>query len=141
MRDTASVRVTPAEPFSLSDGLKAASMVQDLIAFAMHRPAGVIWLRMEVARTESVLPNRLSAPRRHADVLYSPAALGKHDAKAVDHGRVFFTCDSLPFEEVLPRWCEVYGRLQAANNVIMGLRYAPARFIKNNLLTAVGAAE
>ncbi|WP_271404495.1 HEPN domain-containing protein [Kocuria palustris] len=141
MRDTASVRVAPAEPFALSAALKAASMVQDLIALAMHRAAGMIWLRLEVAGTESVLPNGQSVPRRPADVLYSPAALGEHDAKAVDHHRVFFTCDSLPFEEVVPRWCEAHGRLQAATNMILGLRYAPARFIENNLLTAVGAAE
>ena len=31
--------------------------------------------------------------------------------------------------------------MQAATNMILGLRYAPARFVENNLLTAVGAAE
>lgn len=44
------------------------------------------------------------------DVLYSLAALGKHDAKVVDHHRMFFTCGSIPFEEVMPRWCEAHGR-------------------------------
>ena len=139
--DTASIRIAPAEPFALSVALKEASLVQDLIALAAHRAAGVIWLRLEVAGTESVLPNGQLVPRRSANVLYSPAALGKHDARAVDHHRMFFTCASLPFEEVVPRWCEAHGRLQAATNMILGLRYAPARFIENNLLTAVGAAE
>jgi hypothetical protein len=74
-------------------------------------------------------------------VLYGPVALGKHDAKAVDPHRTFFTCESLPFKEVMPRWCEAHGRLQAATNMILGLRYAPASFVENNLLTAVGAAE
>lgn len=128
MRDTVSIRVTPAEPFALNAALKAASLMQDLIALATHRAAGVIWLRLEVAG-------------RSADVLYSPVALGKHDARAVEHRHVFFTCGSLPFEEVVPRWCEAHGRLQAATNMILGLRYAPARFVENNLLTAVGAAE
>ena len=141
MTDKVSVRVTPAEPLPLSAALKAASLMQDLIALATHRAAGVIWLRLEVAGTESTLRNGQSLPRRRADVLYSPAALGKHDVKTVDHRCVFFTCDSLPFEEVVPRWCEVHGRLQAATNMILGLRYAPARFVENNLLTAVGAAE
>lgn len=141
MRDTVNIRVAPAEPFALSAALKAASLMQDLIALATHRAAGVIWLRLEVAGTESLLPNGQSLPRRRADVLYSPPALGKHDAKAVDHNGVLFTCDSLPFEEVVPRWCEAHGRLQAATNMILGLRYAPARFVENNLLTAVGAAE
>lgn len=61
-----------------------------------------------------LLPNGHPAPCRRADVLYSPAALGKHDAKASEHRRMFFTCESLPFEEVVPRWCEAHGRLQAA---------------------------
>lgn len=141
MRDTVSIQVFPAEPFALNAALKAASLMQDLIALATHRAAGVIWLRLEVAGTESLLPNGQPLPRRRADVLYSPIALGKHDAKIVDHHRVFFTCDSLPFEEVLPRWCEAHGRLQAATNMILGLRYAPASFVENNLLIAVGAAE
>lgn len=141
MRDSVSIRVVPAEPFSLSAALQEASLVQDLVSLATHRAAGVIWLRLEVAGSESLLPDGRTLPRRRADVLYSPASLGKHDAKVVDHHRVFFTCDSLPFEEVLPRWCEAHGRLQAATNMILGLRYAPARFVENNLLTAVGAAE
>ena len=141
MRDTVYIQVFPAEPFALNEALKAASLMQDLIALATHRAAGVIWLRLEVAGTESLLPNGQPLPRRRADVLYSPTALGKHDAKVVDHHRVFFTCASLPFEEVLPRWCEAHGRLQAATNMVLGLRYAPARFVENNLLTAVGAAE
>ena len=141
MRDTASIRIRRAEPFTLRAGLDAASLIQDLIALATHRAAGVIWLQLEVAGTETVLPNGLPLPRRCANVLYSPVAPGKHDEKGVDPDRVFFTCRELPFEEVMQRWCEAHGRLQAATNMILGLRYAPARFIENNLLTAVGAAE
>lgn len=141
MRDTASIRIRRAEPFTLRAGLDAASLIQDLIALATHRAAGVIWLQLEVAGTETVLPNGLPSPRRRANVLYSPVAPGKHDEKGVDPDRVFFTCRELPFEEVMQRWCEAHGRLQAATNMILGLRYAPARFIENNLLTAVGAAE
>ena len=141
MSDTVSIRIAPAEPFSLNGAQSAASLVQDLISLATHRAAGVIWLRLEVAGSESQLLDGQTLPRRRADVLYSPAALGKHDAKVVDHHRMFFTCGSIPFEEVMPLWCEAHGRLQAATNVILGLRYAPARFVENNLLTAVCAAE
>ncbi|RPK49170.1 hypothetical protein EES37_07685 [Streptomyces sp. ADI91-18] len=142
MRDTAFVRVVPASPFSLGGAREAASLVQDLISVATHRAAGVIWLQLEVAETEpALLPDGRPVPRRRADVLYSPAALGRESAKAVDHRRVFFTCESLPFEEVVPRWYEARGRLQAATSMILGLRYAPARYVENNLLTAVGAAE
>jgi hypothetical protein len=141
MRDTAFVRVVPTDPFSVGGAREAASLVQDLISLATHRAAGVIWLRVEMAETEPASPASRPTPRRHADVLYSPAALGRHDAKAIDHHRVFFTCASLSFEEVIPRWCKAHGRLHAATNMILGLRYAPARYVENNLLTAVGAAE
>ncbi|MEU5934560.1 HEPN domain-containing protein [Micromonospora sp. NPDC047187] len=141
MRDTAFVRIVNTDPFSLNDALDAASLVQDLIALATHRAAGVIWLRLQLAEADSASRGDRPSLRRDADVLYSPSVLGKHDAKAVDHHRVFFTCASFPFEEVVPRWCEAHGRLQVAINMILGLRYAPARYIENNLLTAVGAAE
>ena len=141
MRETVHIRVRRAEPFALSVALDAARLIQDLIALAMHRAAGVIWLRLEIAGTESFLPDGRCLPRRRVNVLYSPVASGKHDEKGVDPGRVFFTCEELPFEEVVPRWCKAHRRLRAATNMILGLRYAPARFIENNLLTAVGAAE
>lgn len=141
MRDTAFVRIVPTGPFSLIGALDAASLVQDLISLATHRAAGVIWLQLELVEADTSPRRGRIALRRNADVLYSPSVLGRHDAKAVDHHRVFFTCESFPFEEVVPRWCEAHGRLQAATNMILGLRYAPARYVENNLLTAVGAAE
>lgn len=141
MRDTASIRVRWAEPSALKTALEAVSLVQDLIALATHRAAGVIWLQLELAGTKALLPNGRMLPPRRADVLYSPVAVGKSDEQAVDPGSVLFTCEMLPFEELMPHWCEVRGKLQAAINMILGLRYAPARFVENNLLMAVGAAE
>jgi len=58
MRDTAFVRAIPADPFSAGKARETASLVQDLVALAMHRAAGVIWLRLEVAGTDWVLPGR-----------------------------------------------------------------------------------
>ncbi|HEV7384424.1 MAG TPA: hypothetical protein VGN89_06060 [Phenylobacterium sp.] len=66
----------------------AAGLVQDLVALATHRAAGVIWLRLELAQADAVPCGDRPARRRNADVLFSPSALGKHDAKAVDHRRV-----------------------------------------------------
>ena len=141
MRDVVSIRVRWSEPSDLKTALEAASLVQDLIALATHRAAGVIWLQLEIAGTKALLPDGRMLPPRRADVLYSPVAVGKPDEKALDPGSVLFTCEMLPFEELMPRWCEVRGKLQAAINMILGLRYAPARFVENNLLMAVGAAE
>lgn len=107
----------------------------------MHRAAGVIWLRLELAEGTDNSPSARGPWARNVDVIYSPSKMGQHDAKAIQPRRVFFTCDDLPFEEIIPRWCEVHKRLRPALNMILGLRYAPAQYIENNLLTAVGAAE
>lgn len=139
MRDTTFMRVAPAAPCSVVAALGMAGLVQDLISLATHRAAGVIWLRVEMPDAERSEDSPV--PRMYAEVLYSPAARGEHDAKAVDHHQVFFTCESLAFEEVIPRWCAVRERLHAATNMILGLRYAPASFVESNLLTAAGAAE
>ena len=77
----------------------------------------------------------------NVEVIYSPSKVGDHDAKVIEPHRVFFTCETLPFEEVIPHWCKVHEQMQSALNMILGLRYAPAEYIENNLLTAVGAAE
>ncbi|MCP2285359.1 hypothetical protein APR04_004291 [Promicromonospora umidemergens] len=141
MRDTAYMRIVPREATSLSDAMSSARLIQDLIALATHHAAGVIWLRLKLAQAVGESASGRQLPERNVEVIYSPAVIGKHDAKATDHHRVFFTCESLPFEEVIPRWYEVHERLQSATNMILGLRYAPAQYVESNLLTAVGAAE
>lgn len=141
VRDTTFLRVDPAERYSLEDAKNFARLVQDLIALATHRAAGVIWLRLKLAEESADSPSTRGPWDRHADVIYSPPKVGTHDAKSVEPRRTFFTCNDLPFEEIIPRWCEVRERLRPALNMMLGLRYAPAQYIENNLLTAAGAAE
>lgn len=142
MSDTAYMRIVPDEQISLSDAMSSAGSIKDLIALATHRAAGVIWLRLKLAQ-EDDMETTSGRPRQERDVeaIYPAIVVGKHDAKEVDHHRVFFTCDSLPFDAAIPRWCEVRERLQSAMNMVLGLRYAPAQYVESNLLTAVGAAE
>ncbi|MFT0848217.1 HEPN domain-containing protein [Actinomycetaceae bacterium L2_0104] len=141
VRDTTFVRVDPAEACSVEDAKDFARLVQDLIALATHRAAGVIWLRLKLAVGGVDSPSTKVLRDRDVDVIYSPSKVGAHDAKAIHQRHVFFTCGDIPFEEIIPRWCEVYERLRPALNMTLGLRYAPAQYIENNLLMAVGAAE
>ena len=141
MRDTAFVRVVPTDPLSLSGALEMASMVQDLIALATHRAVGVIWLRLEVAETDLYLRATalrcVGTPTCSTRLLHWASTMPKLSTATAPSSRA----QSLPFEEVVPRWCEAHNRLRAATNMILGLRYAPPRYVENNLLTAVGAAE
>src|SRR5699024_7728229 len=129
IRDSAFVRIAPPEACSLSGAIRSAKSIQDLISLATHRAAGVIWLRLKLTG-EGPGAERHPA-ERGVEVLYSPAAVGERDAKAIDHGKVFFTCDDIAFEEVVPRWCEVSDRLHAATDLILALRYAPAQYVES----------
>lgn len=139
IRDTAYVQVAPAEACSLADATASAKSLQDLISLATHRAAGVIWLRLKL--TEDGLGSDRHPAERDVEVLYSPAVVGERNEKAIDHHKMFFTCDDIPFEEVVPRWCKVRDRLHAATDLLLALRYAPAQYVESRLLMAAGAAE
>lgn len=141
VRDTAFVRIKPQDRCSLRDAVGLAQLIQDLVSLATHRAAGAIWLRLRLRAPSSSPAGGRPLEDRDVDVIYQPAHVGDHNGKAVDSNHVFFTCDDIPFEEVIPRWSQVHQRLQAASNMILGLRYAPAQYIENRLLSAVGAAE
>lgn len=135
------IQIKSKTPLSLTDTLEEMVTIQNLISLAMHRAVGTIWVQLEIDGTESRLPDGRELPRRRAQMLYKPPALGVADAQAVETHRTLFTCDTIPFSEIVPRWYEVHSQMQTAINMIMSLRYAPTQYIESNLLTSVGAAE
>lgn len=141
MRDTAFVRFQPEAPYSLSAARDQAKAVQDLVSLATDRASGPLWMRLRVPREERDLPEGYPIHDREVAVYSNGTVIGDSDAKVVDHHEVLFTCQHIPFEEIVPRWWEARQTFQASSNMVLGLRYAPARYIEGNLLTAVGAAE
>lgn len=139
IRDTVFLQIAPPDAWSFEEALESAKSLQDLISLATHRAAGVIWLRLKLKGDG---PGAERHPMEgYVEVLYSPAAVGERDAKAIEHHRVFFTCSDIPFQEIVPRWCAVRDRLRASTDLILALRYAPAQYVESRLLMAVGAAE
>lgn len=116
-------------------------MVQDLLSLALHRPCGFLWMRLRMPPEERDYPEGYPIRDREIDLYAEHTVPAEPSAKAVKHHRALFTCEHLPFEEVWPRWCAVRARCLRASNMILGLRYAPARFLEGRLLTATGAAE
>lgn len=141
MRDTVFVRFQPEAPYSLSAAREQAKAVQDLVSLATHRAAGMLWIRLRMPPEERDYPEGYPIHDREVAVYSDVTVLGDPDAKAIAQHDVLFTCDHLPFEQVIPRWIEVRETYRAAANMVLGLRYAPARYVEGNLLTAVGAAE
>lgn len=141
VRDTAFLRFQPKQPWSLCTAQEHVKALQDLLSLAMHRACGVLWLRLRMPPEERARPETYPILDREVDVYSQYTVTGDSTAKAVEQRAVLFTCRDLPFAEVVPRWLEVRRDCEAASNMVLGLRYAPARYIEGQLLTAVGAAE
>lgn len=139
--DTTFMRIDPAEVCSVWDAQNYTRLIQDLVALATHRAVGVIWLRLKLSEKTNPALRTQRSQEHNVDVLHSPLRVGVHDMKAVQSNHMLFTCKDIPLKEIIPQWCKVYERLRPALNMILGLRYAPAQYVENNLLTAVGAAE
>lgn len=141
MRATRFVRFQPPEPWSLATAQDHAKMVQDLLSLALHRPCGTLWMQLRMPPEEREYPEGYPIRDREVDLYAKHTVPADPSAKAVKHHQTLFTCEHLPFEEIWPRWCEVRERCLRASDMILGLQYAPARFIEGQLLTATGAAE
>lgn len=127
--------------FSLDKALGEVKILQDLLSFATCRAAGVIWIQLEVAGTESELPDGTPLPPRRVDVISSPMGIGKYNLECIDPRRFLFTCESIPFELIVPRWIGLYRDMRVSINMIMAQIFAPMPFIENSLLMVTGTAE
>lgn len=127
--------------FSLDKALEEVRMLQGLLSFATCRVAGVIWIQLEVAGTEGELPDGTHLPPRRVDVISSLMGIGQCDLECVDPRRFLFSCDSIPFEIILPKWICVYEDIRVPINMILAQIFAPMQFIENTLLMIVGTAE
>jgi hypothetical protein len=141
MKDTVFVRFRPASPISLVTARELATAIQDLVSLATHRASAMLWIRLRMPPEERDYPDGYPVRNREVAVYFRTTISGDADAKAVNHRDVLFTCHDIPFEEIVPRWWQVREKFLAASNMVLGLRYAPARYVEGNLLSAVGAAE
>lgn len=142
MRDTVHVKFEPTKACSLGGAREFAGAIQDLLSLATHTACAILWLRLRMPPEDrTYYPEGYPIRDREVKVYFQGTVRGDAEAKAPNGHDVLFTCRDLPFEEVMPRWWDVRQRFQAASNMVLGLRYAPARYLEGNLLTAAGAAE
>lgn len=141
MKDTVFIRFQPKNAISLVTARELAKAVQDLVSLATHRASAILWLRLRMPPEDRDYPEGYPVRDREVAAYFQGTVRGDAEAKAVDHHAVLFTCEHVPFEEIVPRWWQIRETFLAASNMVLGLRYAPARYVEGNLLTAVGAAE
>lgn len=141
MRETRFFRFQPPEPWSVATAQEQAKIAQDLLSLALNRPCGLLWMRLRMPPEERDYPEGYPIRDREIDLYAAHIVPAQPSAKASKNHEALFTCEHLPFEEIWPRWWEVREQCLRASDMILSLRYAPARFIEGRLLTAPGAAE
>lgn len=141
MQECRVISFEPEEPWSLSTALEHAKMVQDLLSLALHRPCGVLWIQLYLPPNEQEQMEGFPNPEREINFYSRPTVVADPSADAIMPHQALFTCEHLPFEEVWPKWYEVREQCLEASNMILGLRYAPPRYLELRLLSATGAAE
>ena len=141
MRDTVFVRLEPDSPYTLASARDHARAMQDLISLATNRASGLLWMQLRLPREDDEAATARPYLPRDVAVYTDSIVQGDSDARAADHHDVLFTCEHVSFADVVTRWWQARQALRAACNMVLGLRYAPARYLEGNLLTAVGAAE
>lgn len=129
--ETPCIHLRREEPISVGTARSLAKAMQDLISLATHEACAILSLQLKVA----------SDPDQQVAVYFKDTVRGHAAARGAHRYEALFTCHDVPFEEVVHRWWEVRETFRAASSMVLGLRYAPARFVEGNLLTAVGAAE
>jgi len=141
MKDSVLVQFQPEAPFSLDAAFDHAKAIQDLVSLATYRACAILRLRLQMPPKSRDNSEGYPMLNRDIRVYFDGTVRGDADAKAIEFRAILFTCHHIPFEEIMPRWWQVRQTFLAAANMALGLRYAPARYIQSNLLTAVGAAE
>lgn len=141
MRDTVFVRLEPESPYTLASAREDARVIQDLLSLATHRPSALLWMQLRLQDGSDETPHGHQQPPHDVEVYTDSTVQGDAEAQAVGPRDVLFTCEEVPFADIVTRWWQTRRAFHAATNMVLGLRYAPARYLEGNLLTAVGAAE
>ena len=141
IRHFATVQLQRESSASLADLRHLARGIQDLVSLGVHRAAGLLWMKLALPPENAIRPEGFPTLPREVQVYERPSsAVGDPNADRVLRG-VLFSCDTLPFETVVPRWFELRDQYAAAINLLLALRYAPGGDPETQVSTAVTAAE
>lgn len=138
-QDQVIITASPSAAVSLDAALRTATLVQDLVSLATNSAAGIISVGLDLAPSGAEPVS--SRGRADACALFQPAAVGDPAARAIDGSQMLFSCATVPFEELMPAWCQLDERMHPAIAMVLGLRYLSDQYVETQLLVAAGAAE
>lgn len=119
------------EPLSPVEWLQRfVDPLQDLVTLATQRPQSIESLAFKIEEHEDVR------------FLFNRVQVRTTEEKPFVH-EFLFTATGLGerFGEVLTRWFELYGKAEAAIDLLLSTRYQPSLHVETRFLNTVGAAE
>ncbi|ALN14360.1 HEPN domain-containing protein [Acidipropionibacterium acidipropionici] len=141
MRDAVCVSVAPEAPMTVAEAQDWASAIQDLVSLGTDQACAVLRLELRIPLDMEMLPDGYPVHDHSAFVYNRGIVRGHGSAPAVEPRDMLFTCDDIPFDDVLPLWWTVRAKFSASIGMLLGLKYSPAQYVESKLLSVAGAAE
>jgi hypothetical protein len=142
---TTVLTIEPSNGSTYSGSNQLAKAFMDLLTLASGQACGIISEKLRY--TEEITYKQIGGGGKTArmprtvDVLQEHFYRGDVDSPPQRRDRFLFTCDDLPFPEVVSRWFALRQRALNACNILFGLKYAPPTLTEFRLLIVAVAAE
>lgn len=138
------LHLTPSAPVAVDAFAGLILHLSDLMTLASGEACGLIETVLTVATDNAPTGDALE---RFVSMPESVQAYGRriHTASPESLGTSFFafrfTCNDLPFEDIIPAWLGTREEAETACNVFFGLQYARPGYTETRLLLSAIAAE
>lgn len=140
---TAYLYLTPDSPASASGFDELILRIMDLVTLASGEPSGLISATLFHAahREHSNADGSTSELSIEVESYGRRVHTAEPEAAAVPFHQFRFTCDDLPFDELITEWMRIRGKASTACNVYFGLQYSRPGFTETRLLMNAIASE
>lgn len=141
------LHLTPREPVAVDAFSGLIQHLSDLMTLASGEASGLISTLLTVAADPESEQVASEALERFVELPATVHVYGRriHTASPDTEGTSFhafrFTCQDLPFEEVIPAWLAIREQATTACNVFFGMQYARPGYTETRLLLSAIAAE
>ncbi|WP_172933581.1 HEPN domain-containing protein [Rhodococcus sp. MS13] len=149
-RTAANLTITSETPRSYRGFHEVTMAIVDLLTLASDRPCAVISQRLVGQPIPVTYPNMIDGGKigtltreetPEAAVYARRTVTASPDAKELHLHDFLFTCQDMPFEELVVRWLDVRRRVVRATNMLFSLKYSKPGFLQTQVLTAAVSAE
>ncbi|MFD9668523.1 HEPN domain-containing protein [Rhodococcus sp. NPDC059968] len=149
-RGAVTLTITADTPRSYRGFHEVTMAIVDLLTLASDRACGVINQRLvgqpqpvsyPDVNEDGTIGTQIVEESPEAAVYARRTVTAIPDEKELHHHDFLFTCQDMPFEELVVRWLDLRKRIVRATNMLFSLKYSKPGFLQTQVLTAAVSAE